>query len=32
MFLRQYPMPYTRWSPNFTLLKTHQFEIDTLEI
>jgi hypothetical protein len=22
-------MPYTRWSPNFTPLKTHQFEIDT---
>ena len=20
-------MPYTRWSPNFTPLKTHQFEI-----
>jgi hypothetical protein len=22
-------MPYTRWSPNLTPLKTHQFEIDT---
>src|SRR5215813_15116945 len=22
-------MPYTRWSPNFTPLKTHQSEIDT---
>src|SRR5262245_12582213 len=22
-------MPYTRWSPNFTLLQTHQFKIDT---
>src|SRR5262245_26464453 len=29
MFFRQCPMPYTRWSPNFTSLKTHQFEIDT---
>jgi len=22
-------MPYTRWSPNFTTLKTHQSETDT---
>src|SRR5262249_49365517 len=29
MFFRQCPMPYTRWSPNFTPLKTPQFEIDT---
>src|SRR5215510_13710781 len=29
MFFRQWLMPYTRWSPNFTPLKTHQFEIDT---
>jgi hypothetical protein len=29
MVLRQCLMPYTRWSPNFTPLKTHQFEIDT---
>ena len=31
MFFRQCPMPYTRWSPNFTPLKTHQFEIGTHE-
>src|SRR5262249_17643892 len=29
MFFRQCLMPYTRWSPNSTPLKTHQFEIDT---
>jgi hypothetical protein len=29
MFFRQCPMPSTRWSPNFTPLKTHQFEIGT---
>src|SRR4029450_8919485 len=28
MVFRQCLMPYTRWSPNFTPLKTHQFEID----
>jgi hypothetical protein len=25
-------MPYTRWSPTFTPLKTHQFEIDTPQL
>src|SRR6266702_4719654 len=29
MVFRQYPMRYTRWSPNFTPLQTHQFKIDT---
>jgi hypothetical protein len=25
----RYPLPYPRWSPNFTPLKTHQSETDT---
>ncbi len=25
-------MPYIRWSPNCTLLKVHQFEMDTLTV